>query len=150
MSAVTSSAPIVPRSAARGARRITRPLWALALIAAGFGGGRAVEDALRSPGDAIRIELSAAAAELASPFDPAPTEHTIQAIRRHFHGHGTTLDTTLWPQVSVTLQHLDRPTCVDARRVARRIEGLVVVELANYRSTAECGDDNAMTWWIAP
>jgi hypothetical protein len=56
----------------------------------------------------------------------------------------------LWPLVSVTLRHIDNATCVDASTVARRMEGLVVVELEGYRSTEACGVDNAMTWRMLP
>jgi hypothetical protein len=125
-------------------------LSALALVTAALVGGNEVREARRSTGDVIRSELMAAAAELTYPLGPYPTEAATRAIRRHFRAHPATLQTELWPQVSVTLQHLDRTTCADARLVARRVEGLVVVELEGYRSAADCGDDNGMTWWILP
>ena len=130
--------------------RFTRSLGTLALVTAALVGGNEVLKASRSPGDAIRSELVAAAAELTSPMGPYPTKAATRAIRRHFRAHPAALHTEFWPQVSVTLQHLDRTTCVDARIVARRMEGLVVVELEGYRSAKDCGDGNDMTWWILP
>ena len=129
---------------------LARHLWALALVATALVGGDEVLEAWRPPGDAIRRELVAAAAELASPVGLYPTDAATRAIRRHFRAHPATLQTKFWPQVSVTLQHLDRTTCVDAGTVARRMEGLVVVEFKGYRSAKDCGDDNAMTWSILP
>ena len=92
----------------------------------------------------------AAAAELATPLGPHPTDAATRAIRGHFRAHPATLQMAFWPQVSVTLQHLDKIACLDAGIVARRMEGLVVVELEGYRSAEDCGDDNDMTWWILP
>ena len=130
--------------------RLARQLGILALVAAALVGGNGILQASRSPGDAIRSELVAAAAELASPAGPYPTEAATRAIRRHFHAHPAVLQTEFWPQVAVTLHHLDKTTCADARIVARRTEGLVVVELEAYRSAADCGDDNDMTWSMLP
>ena len=141
--------PIGPARA--GWSRWARHLWALAVAAAVLVGGNEVLKASRSPGDAIRSELVAAAAELASPLGPYPTEAAKRTIRRHFRAHyPATLRTEFWPQVLVTLHHLDKTTCADASIVARRMEGLVVVELEGYPSAEDCGDDNAMTWWILP
>lgn len=50
----------------------------------------------------------------------------------------------------MTLHNVDQNTCSDAAAAARRIEGPVVVELENYRSAADCGASNDMTWWIMP
>jgi hypothetical protein len=133
-----------------GRSRFTRPLWLLALIIAAFLGGNEILKASRSSGDVIRHELLAASAELASPAGPYPTEAGTRAIQRHFRAHPAALETSYWPLVSVTLQHVDRPTCLDASVVARRMEGLVVVELMHYRSAVDCGDDNDMTWQIMP
>jgi len=127
-----------------------RRLAILALVVAAIVGGNAARNALRSPGRAIRSELVAAAAELASPARPYPTEAGTRAIRRHFHERSVALQSDLWPAVSVTLRHVDKTTCVDARMEARRIEGLVVVELDGYHSAKDCGADNAMTWQLLP
>jgi hypothetical protein len=129
---------------------LARQLWALALVTAALVGGNEVLEARWPPGDAIRRELVAAAAELASPVGPYPTDAATRAIRRHFRRHPATLQSKFWPQVSVTLHHLDKTTCADASTVARRMEGLVVVELEGYRSADDCGDDNDMTWSILP
>jgi hypothetical protein len=125
-------------------------LWALAFVIAAIVGGNEVLNESRSPGDTIRRELAAAAAELALPVRPYPTDAATRAIGRHFHAHPAALQTEFWPQVSVTLQHLHGATCVDASIVARRIEGLVVVELDGYRSGKDCGGDNDMPWRILP
>jgi hypothetical protein len=130
--------------------RFARPHSILALVVAAAIGGNAALQASRSPGQVIRSELVAAAAELASPAGPYPTEASTRAIRRHFSEHSVALQTDSWPLVSATLQHLDKATCVDASTTARRMEGLVVVELDGYRSAEDCGTDNAMTWRILP
>lgn len=126
------------------------PLSILVLLAVAIVGGNEALTALQSPGQAIRSELVAAAAELTSPAGSYPTEASTRAIRRHFREHSVTLQTDLWPLVSVTLHHLDKATCADASTAARRIEGLVVVELDAYRSPADCGADNTMTWRLLP
>jgi hypothetical protein len=133
-----------------GQWRFVRHLWALAFVVAALVGGNEVLKAARSPGDAIRHELVAAAAELTAPLGSSATDAATRAIRRHFRAHAATLHTEYWPQVSVTLHHLDRTTCVDARSAAGRIEGLVVIELKRYRSGEDCVDDNDMTWQIWP
>jgi hypothetical protein len=153
MSTATSYQP--RRNPVGGADRARRPrftffLAALALVIAALVGGNEVLKASRSPGDVIRSELVAAAAEFASPLGPYPTEAATRAIRGHFRAHPATLQMALWPQVSVTLHHLDKTACVDAGIVARRMEGLVVVELEGYRLAEDCSDDNNMTWWILP
>jgi hypothetical protein len=153
MSTATSYQP--RRNPVGGADRARRSrftffLAALALVIAALIGGNEVLKASRSPGAVIRSEMVAAAAELGSPLGPYPTEAATQAIRGHFRAHPATLETDFWPQVSVTLQHLDKITCADARISARRMAGLVVVELEGYRSAEDCGDDNHMTWWILP
>lgn len=129
--------------------RSSRSVLILTLTVAAVVGGNEAFKASRSPGQAIRSEL-VAAAELTSPAGPYPTEASTRAIRRHFREHSVVLQVGLWPIVSVTLQHLDKVTCVDASTVARRIEGLVVVELEGYRSPEDCGADNAMTWRLLP
>ena len=66
----------------------------------GVGGNEALK-ASRSPGQAIRSELVAAAAELTSPAGSYPTEASTRAIRRHFRAHSAALQMDLWPLVSV-------------------------------------------------
>jgi hypothetical protein len=105
----------VPRS------RFVRHLWALAVVAAVLVGGNEIMKASRSPGDVIRSELVAAAAELAAPVGAYPNETATRAIRRHFRAHPATLETEFWPQVSVMLHHLDKTTCaIDRPRLRRR------------------------------
>src|SRR5260370_20096826 len=106
-----------PRSAIGGSvrarrSRLARILWPAALIAAALFGGEAVLTALQSPGQAIRSELAAAAAELESPVGPQPTEAATRAIQRHFRSQAAAVSTEFWPQVSVTFKRLDRITCV--------------------------------------
>lgn len=139
----------IDRTARARPSRWARAVWILAIVAAAVVGGNELLKASRSPGDAIRSELMAAAGELVSP--PAyPTEAAKRAIGRHFSDHSAVLHTKLWPVVSVTLRHLDRAACVDASTAARRMEGLVVVELEGYRSAEDCGDDNDLTWRMLP
>ncbi len=130
-------------------RRVPRTLRLLATVALAVALGHQLLPALRSPGHAIRGELAAAAAEVASPA-VQPTAAKRRAILRHFRDHAASLDPGSWPQVSVTLHGLDRAICRDAATVARRMEGLVVVELEKFRSAEDCRDDNDMTWRIAP
>lgn len=68
---------------------------------------------------------------------------------RHFNAQAS-IGAALWPHITVTLHNVDQNTCSDAAAAARRIEGPVVVELENYRSAADCGASNDMTWWIMP
>ncbi len=119
-------------------------------MAAAFFGGQAILTALQPPAQAIRSELVAAAAELSSRVGPQPTEAQTRAIQRHFRSHAAAGGTESWPQVSVTLRHLDRATCIDATSLDSPIEGLVVIELERYRSAQHCSDDNDMTWWMLP
>lgn len=120
------------------------------LLAALFIGLPAARDVLWPPAAAIRSELVAAAVELARPMSARPTEAQLHAIERHFTRFDATIDASAWPQITVTLAHLDRATCDAVVSAARRIDGLVVVELEHYRSIADCTEDNAMTWWITP
>jgi hypothetical protein len=152
MPAATSYRPRRNRGGTAGGRWsvLAAHLCSLALVTAALGGGNELLNSWRPPGDAIRRELVAAAGELASPVGPYPTDAATRAIRRHFRSHPATLRTKFWPQVSVTLQHLDKATCLGASSAARRMEGLVVVELEGYRAAKDCGDDNDMTWRILP
>jgi hypothetical protein len=71
-------------------------------------------------------------------------------VQQHFSGQPTTIDTRYWPQLAVTVQGVDKSSCIEAAQIAGRMEGLVVVQLEKYRSAAECGESNDMTWWILP
>jgi hypothetical protein len=129
---------------------ISRPLWLLALIVAGILASPPVASLMRSPGEGIRRELLAAAADLPRPPAFTATPADRQAILRHFDEPGASVDTTLWPQVKVTLHDIDRATCLDAALAAHRLGGLVVISLDGYRSPAQCGETNEMSWWITP
>jgi hypothetical protein len=123
-----------------------RVILALALAVA-LGG--ALGPALQSPGQAIRGELKSAAADLRS-SRAAPDKAALQRLRDHFPLRAATVEARAWPQVAVTLHNLPRDTCRDAAHAARRIEGLVVVELEHYRTADECGATNDMTWRFMP
>jgi len=132
--------------------RPRRVPWSMrAILALGFvvALGGALGPALQSPGKAIRGELESAAAGLRS-ARPAPDEAALRRLRDHFPRRAATVEARAWPQVAVTLHNLPRDTCRDAARAARRIEGLVVVELEHYRTADECGATNDMTWRFMP
>jgi hypothetical protein len=121
-------------------------LFALAglLLAAGY----QVSLALQSPAHVIRGELQAAAAETAAlPWNRSP-DQVRAAVAQHFGRRAVGVDATKFPAVvTVTLRDVDRDTCQEARAIARRIEGSVVIALD---SAAACGDSNAMAWRIMP
>jgi hypothetical protein len=128
--------------------RGARASGALGLIAAAFLGG-GLWHALQSPGQTIRDELAAAAADVTTAPANLPVEDLKRSVKRHFVGEDVTIDPAGFPaRVAVTLHGLDRSACVDAARVAGRIEGLAVVELQGYRSARECGERNDMRWQI--
>ncbi len=130
-------------------RRVKRPIWALLGLAAIVIGGQQLHLAMQSPGEAIRATLVAAADEMRAPATAQPSRAALQAVGRHFAAEAS-IGAELWPQVTVTLHDIDRITCIDAAVAARRIDGLVVVQLEKYLTAAECGAANDMTWWIMP
>lgn len=150
MSIASLDAPIRlnPIDATLWLNRVPRGLRALALagvlVAAGYQGSLA----LQSPAQLIRGELQAAAAETAAlPWSRSPAQ-VRAAVARHFPGRDVSIDATKFPAlVAVTLDGVDRDTCQEAQRLARRIEGSVVIALER---TAPCGDNNAMIWRIMP
>src|SRR5690349_5000740 len=130
-------------------RRVSRRMWVvlalgLALVMAGM-----FLPALMSPGRVIRGELKSAAAHLQQ-SRAKPDNAALRRLRRDFPHHAATVDARAWPEVAVTLHGLPRDTCRAAATSARRIEGLVVVELQRYRSADECGASNDMTWRFMP
>ena len=151
MSIITTFHPPPPRAAALAAllQRLPKSLWVLVLAVGVFFAGQQLLLALQSPGQAIRSALAGAAAEVQSPR-VQPTDAVRQAIVRHFHNYTAILDAAAWPQIAVTLHGLDMTTCRDAQSVARRSEGLVVVQLEAYRNATDCRDRNDMTWHIMP
>jgi hypothetical protein len=91
----------------------------------------------------------------ASALNGLPADATRDAIRRtlesSFPGRAVSVDAGRFPAaVDVTLQGVDRPTCVSAEASARRIEGKVVIELQGYPSPAACRAANDMTWRFLP
>jgi len=155
MSLTTSFHPRVnnARPGLLPARRfdILGPLRMMAFIAVAALGAQQLALALQSPGQAIRGNLSkAAAAASALPFTATPAE-VQEAIEPYFSGFDATVDARGFPaSAAVTLHGLDRTSCVDAIALARRIEGRAVVSLAGFSSPQDCGEQNDMTWRIMP
>ena len=134
---VVASLARVPRAA--------RLIAAASLI---FAAGYQVSLALQSPAQLIRGQLQAAAAETASlPWNRTP-DQVRAAVAQHFDGRPVGIDATKFPAVVlVTLGDVDRETCQEARTIARRIEGSVVIALD---PATPCSDSNAMVWHIMP
>jgi hypothetical protein len=110
-----------------------------------------VRAALLSPGEVIRGELEAAAAEVHATLTLAgPSETVLRRLGRYFPHRTVTVEARSRSLVVVTLHRLDAGTCRETMNVARRMEGLVVVELENFRAASECGESNDMTWRIMP
>ena len=132
-----------------GRWRMSRAMWLVLALGSALALAGLFVPPLVSPGRAIRDELKSAAADLQqSPV--RPDDATLRRLRRHFPRHAATIDARAWPQIAVTLHGLPRDTCRAASATARRIEGLVVVELERYRSAEECGAINDMTWRFMP
>ncbi|HKW52564.1 MAG TPA: hypothetical protein VJO12_02650 [Stellaceae bacterium] len=133
----------------RPRRRVSLGMWAALILGLGLVLASTLGAALVSPGRAIRSELTSAAADLRQSH-ARPDDAALRRLRRHFSRQSATVDARAWPQVAVTLHGLPRDTCREAAGAARRIEGLVVVELQRYRSADECGATNDMTWRFMP
>lgn len=112
--------------------------------------GHQVSLALQSPAQSIKNALTAASVALTTRLVARPSADDLEAIQQFFAGQNATIDARAWPQVAVTVRGVDRTTCIEVATVAGRIEGLAVAQLANYRSVADCGDGNDMTWRILP
>ena len=127
-----------------------RASGALGVIAAAFLGG-GLWHTLESPGQAIRSELAAAAADMTSAPPNLTADELQRNVKRHFLGHAVTIDPAGFPaHIAVTILGLGRSACIDAASTARRIEGLAVIELQGYSSADECGERNDMLWQILP
>lgn len=155
MSRTSSLHPLAHRlfadSSGMQTRRVPAVLWALVLMTAVIGTGYELFAALRPPGQIIRGELEAAAAEVRSLPANEPISAVGQAVGRHFRDHSASVDARGYPApLTVTLYGLDQATCRDAADAARRIEGLVVVSLLGYGSPGDCRAKNDMTWRISP
>lgn len=128
---------------------LSRRFWLVLALGLSLAAGLALHGALEPPGQRIRSELEAAAADLQSA--PAlPSERALQQLRRHFRDHDVTIDTSSWPVVSVTFRRLSAIACRQAAVEARRIDGLVVIALEGCRTTADCREDGDMTWRLMP
>ena len=137
-------------------RRRGRPLglgrWVFepTLVAVVLIGGYRGYLALESPGTVIRRDLIRAGAEVAELPWSAPRELVRQSVSRHFASYRASADAANFPAyVRVTLKDLDRETCREAYRAARRIEGRVVIEIEGPGDLA-CQDGAALTWRIMP
>ena len=131
-------------------QRVSRRVWVVLSAAVLLVAANHVSLALQSPGHAIKTALTNAAAEMMTPSGPQPSAAAVDAVQRHFGSQPATIDTRYWPQIAVTLQGVDKSSCVEAATIASRLEGLVVVQLDKFHSAAECGESNDMTWWILP
>jgi hypothetical protein len=131
-------------------QRVPRRLWVVLSAAVLLMAANHVSLALQSPAQSIKTALANAAAEMMTPSGPQPSAAALDAVQRQFTGQIATIDARYWPQLAVTLQGVDKTSCVEAATIASRMEGLVVVQLEKYRSVADCGESNNMTWWILP
>ncbi len=122
------------------------PLAIAALVA-----GDEVHLALRTPGEVIRHDLIAAGSELERLPWYMPKDRVEHDIALHFAKYDATVDANHFPVfVTVTLHDLGRDACLDARRVAHRIEGQVVIAVDRRTDAQPCRDNTTMTWRIMP
>jgi hypothetical protein len=146
----------VARNLGEQGRRIPWIAWVLACIGAALLAGYQLSIPLEEPpGDAIRHELKAAAADIAAEMRTqlvlGPSPAALAAMRRHFSRQDVSIATSPASSIiAVTLHGVDREACVEAAAKARRIDGSVVVMLRGYRAPEDCGSRNEMTWWIMP
>ena len=138
------------RSAARGPRRLAAWSGLLALVALITLGGVQLAAFVANPARVIRGDLIRAGAEMQGLPWNTPSENVRRAISHAF-AQSVTVDPTGFPaHATVTIRHVERDTCVETVRTARRIEGQVVVILRGYSEVTDCGDDNDMTWRLMP
>jgi hypothetical protein len=103
------------------------------------------------PADAIHDELIAAGAAAAVLPATAKLERVVGAMHETFRGRAISVDANAFPAaIYVTLHALDKPICAALLDSARRIEGLVVIDLEHYRAASDCRDSNDMTWRVMP
>jgi hypothetical protein len=139
------AAPQARPAALRGLRVPVRrlALAALALAAVGL--------AAEFDGAGLPRALNAAAADLRTLPPDTPRARVERIVAGDFPGRTVAVEAGRFPDlVQVTVMGLDRDACLAAEAHARRIEGLVVSELAGYRTAADCGPKNDMTWRIMP
>jgi hypothetical protein len=134
-------------SLGRTPRRVKLLLAAALLLASAY----EVAGGLQTPAQSIRSELTAAAEEAASIPANRDGKDVRLMLARHFADHDVQVESARFPaEVAVALDGLDRATCLEARSLARRIEGDVVIALDGYGSATDCGARNRMTWRILP
>ena len=132
-------------------RRVPAAVWVLASLGAALLAGYQLFILLEPPGNAIRGELKAAAAETRTQLVLEPRPAVLAAMRRDFPGRDVSIATSEASSIiAVTLHGLDREACVDAAAKARWIDRPAVVMLQGYGAPEECGGLNDMTWWIFP
>lgn len=132
---------------ARTPRRVKLLAGGALLLVAGYQLSLAIE----SPAQSIRGELKAAAEDAAALPWTRSAEEVQLTVGRHFEGRAFRVEPARFPaEVAVVLADLDQETCLEARRVARRIEGDVVIALDGFRSATDCEARNTMTWRILP
>jgi hypothetical protein len=154
MSQISLHAPL-PGSFLQGARQtlFRTPRRLRLLLAAGLliAAAWQIALALQTPAQSIRGALTAAGNEAASIPVTRTASDVRLALSRHFTGHDARIEAAGFPaEVAVVLDGLDRATCLEARLLARRIEGDVVIALDGYGSATDCHERNKMTWHILP
>ena len=121
------------------------------LIATAIVGAQQTFLAVQSPGHAIRRELTAAGAEVKRLSWSTPAESVRLRVEHRFAGHHASVDPVGFPAyVTVTLHGLSRDACFDAGRVARRLEGSVVIAIEGQSAAEDCRDGAELTWRITP
>jgi hypothetical protein len=151
-SSINDSFPISVFPGAKSAiRRMPRSLQLLAAAAMLATAGYQLSLALQTPGQSIRDALTAAAEDAAHIPSTRRLDDVRLALARHFTGQDVRIEPSGFPsEIAVVLDGLDRATCLEARQMARRIEGDVVIALDGYGTAADCLERNAMTWHILP
>ncbi len=154
MSQISLHAPL-SGSVFQGAKtllgRTPRRLRVLAAAALLLAAGYQLSAALQTPAQSIRDELTAAGEDAASIPTTRSSNDVRMTLARHFSDHDARIEPAGFPaEVAVVLDGLDRATCLEARLLARRIEGDVVIALDGYGSATDCGARNKMTWHILP
>jgi hypothetical protein len=134
-----------------GLERMPRLMRALAVAGVLLIAGQQLFLALQSPAHQIKRQLIAAAEETGRLPWTRSQDEVRGDLARHFGADAVTVDSTSFPAaVSVAFMGLDKNTCVEANKLARRIEGSVVVALDGYHSATDCRDSNTMVWRIMP
>jgi hypothetical protein len=154
MSMISLHAPLpvsIRETARTTLERTPRGLRLLAAAAMLLIAGYQLSLALQTPAQSIRSALTAAADDAAALPWNRNDQQVQHAIGQHFAGRDFRLETARFPaEVAVVLADLDRETCIEARQLAHRIEGDVVIALDGYGSAADCQASNTMTWRILP